>query len=343
MPTFTIVIPVFNIAKYLRECLDSVLLQTFTDWECICVDDGSTDGSGTILDEYAEKDPRYRIIHQSNSGEGAARNAGLAAASGEWVVFLDGDDVLARNALADILSLATPGIELIRFGVEVFDDGKKPSFASDASRENVRDISISKIVPMDVLYTYVWQHAFSHHILNGLEFKRYKRGCDRVFLCDILLNRACSVRVVDLPLYGYRMRCGSAMNSMPTLQVLLDEMDHRLDIAEMADDSGKAVDYAGNPWLERYFTRAVPQMISRSCQDANDLDAAWRRRIPRFLSLRGFSTGGRLSVRAASVSRSRLWLKLVCRWLPGTFSIGANKSRLRKVCNALARLKFSCF
>ena len=96
---FSIIIPVYNIAPYLRECLDSVLAQTFIDWEAICVDDGSTDGSGVILDEYAAKDNRFMVIHQENRGVSAARNAALAAARGEWFLFLDGDDVVRRDAL----------------------------------------------------------------------------------------------------------------------------------------------------------------------------------------------------------------------------------------------------
>ena len=79
---FSIIIPVYNVAQYLRECLDSVLAQTFTDWEAICVDDGSTDGSGAILDEYAAKDWRFRVIHQDNAGVGFARNVALNVARG---------------------------------------------------------------------------------------------------------------------------------------------------------------------------------------------------------------------------------------------------------------------
>ena len=99
MPFFSIIIPAYNVAPYLRECLNSVLAQTFTDWEAICVDDGSTDGSGTILDEYAAKDSRFRVFHQSNAGVSAARNKALDEAHGEWFLFLDGDDILRFDRL----------------------------------------------------------------------------------------------------------------------------------------------------------------------------------------------------------------------------------------------------
>ena len=96
---FSIIIPVYNVAPYLRECLDSVLAQTLTDWEAICIDDGSTDGSGAILDEYAAKDKRFKVIHQKNAGVSAARNSGIDAATGEYVTFLDGDDAYDRSWL----------------------------------------------------------------------------------------------------------------------------------------------------------------------------------------------------------------------------------------------------
>lgn len=96
-PKISIVIPVYNVAQYLRECLDSVLAQIFTDWEAICVDDGSTDGSGAILDEYAEMDLRFRIIHQKNAGVSTARNVGIGLARGEYVTFMDADDVILSD------------------------------------------------------------------------------------------------------------------------------------------------------------------------------------------------------------------------------------------------------
>ena len=105
MPFFSIIIPVYNVAPYLRECLDSVLAQTFTDWESICVDDGSTDGSGAILDEYAAKDTRFRVIHQPNAGVSVARNKALDTVRGEWFLFLDGDDVLRKDALGIFVPL----------------------------------------------------------------------------------------------------------------------------------------------------------------------------------------------------------------------------------------------
>ena len=105
-PFFSIIIPVYNVAPYLRECLDSVLAQTFTDWEAICVDDGSTDGGGKILDAYAEKDTRFKVMHQKNEGVSAARNIALEMAIGEWVTFLDADDKIHAERLKTLFVIA---------------------------------------------------------------------------------------------------------------------------------------------------------------------------------------------------------------------------------------------
>ena len=100
MATISIIIPVYNTAQYLAECLDSVLAQGFKDIEIICVNDGSTDNSAAILKKYQKKDKRIKVITQKNKGLSGARNAGLKAATGKWVCFLDSDDILPPDALA---------------------------------------------------------------------------------------------------------------------------------------------------------------------------------------------------------------------------------------------------
>lgn len=104
MPKVSVIIPVYNVEAYLRQCLDSVVNQTLKEIEIICIDDGSTDGSAAILQEYAAKDERIKILTQVNSGAGAARNVGLAQASGVWLSFLDADDEFAPSMLSDMVS-----------------------------------------------------------------------------------------------------------------------------------------------------------------------------------------------------------------------------------------------
>jgi len=95
----SVIIPVYRAKEYLCECLDSILAQTYVNFELILVDDGSPDGSGDICDEYAEKDARVRVIHKENGGVSSARNRGMEEASGEWIAFVDADDFVALNYL----------------------------------------------------------------------------------------------------------------------------------------------------------------------------------------------------------------------------------------------------
>ena len=94
MPAISIIIPIYNVEKYLRRCLDSVLNQTFSNWEAICVNDGSPDESYKILDEYAARDSRFKIMNKENGGLSDARNAGMAVATGDYILYLDSDDFI---------------------------------------------------------------------------------------------------------------------------------------------------------------------------------------------------------------------------------------------------------
>ncbi|MBO4805935.1 MAG: glycosyltransferase family 2 protein [Paludibacteraceae bacterium] len=100
----SIIIPVYKVEKYLSDCLDSIISQSFEDWEAILVDDGSPDLSGVICDEYARKDNRFHVIHKRNGGVSSARNVGIANAKGEWVTFVDSDDILSFTFLQELYS-----------------------------------------------------------------------------------------------------------------------------------------------------------------------------------------------------------------------------------------------
>ncbi len=99
MPAISVIIPIYNVEKYLRRCLDSMLSQTFTDWQAVCVNDGSPDGSDKILREYAARDARFTIVNKENGGLSDARNAGLPHATGEYIMYLDSDDFIHPQTL----------------------------------------------------------------------------------------------------------------------------------------------------------------------------------------------------------------------------------------------------
>ena len=122
-PKVSIILPVYNVAPYLKQSLDSIISQTLTDIEIICVDDGSTDESGKILDEYKEKDARIKVIHKKNAGTGAARNDGLKIATGECIGFVDPDDWILPNMYERLYNiLQDKELDIVMFTPDVFND-----------------------------------------------------------------------------------------------------------------------------------------------------------------------------------------------------------------------------
>lgn len=122
----SVVVPVYNVEKYLRECVESVLGQTYGDFELILVDDGSTDSSGELCDQYALKDDRITVIHQENGGLSVARNTGMDASQGEYIYFLDSDDYIRKDALEKLVARAKEtDADITYFDAEVFYDGMK--------------------------------------------------------------------------------------------------------------------------------------------------------------------------------------------------------------------------
>jgi len=120
--TISIIIPCYNSAKYLRACMDSVLAQTFSDFEAILIDDGSKDDTLSIAREIEKQDGRVRVLAQENSGVAAARNLGLDHACGEWVTFVDSDDLLPADALETMLSACEDGTDMVVCAHETFDE-----------------------------------------------------------------------------------------------------------------------------------------------------------------------------------------------------------------------------
>lgn len=211
---FSVIIPVYNVESYLQACLDSVLNQTFEDWEAICVNDGSTDNSAAILEEYGHKDGRFKIIDQPNGGLSAARNTGLKAATGEYVLFLDSDDWIEDNAL-EILSNDLDDEDMLCFsGRRYFErEGlyhdadmlKERSYASGMDYYNENALQ-----SRDFAFVCVVLRAYRRTFLieNCLWFKEGIYHEDNLF-SPIACYYAKKVRQVSDCLYDYRVRANS--------------------------------------------------------------------------------------------------------------------------------------
>ena len=214
MPFFSIIIPVYNVAPYLRECLDSVLAQTFTDWEAICVDDGSTDGSGAILDEYASRDPRFRVIHQPNAGVSSARNAALDVAEGYWIGFLDADDVVEMDWLMMVADAIEPEIDWIRTGWTdcYIQDNKRVKCKSEV--KGVSDVLKQNIMPVGwqliSACSFPFVNFYCRSLVKDIRFIEGIRFREDALFCFEISILSKGLKIIPVTGYLRRERMGRA-------------------------------------------------------------------------------------------------------------------------------------
>lgn len=222
MPKVSIVIPVFNVEKYLKECLDSLVNQTLKDIEIICIDDGSTDDSFNILVEYAEKDKRIVIFQQGNKGAACARNCGLSIATGEYISFLDSDDIFSLNLFEKVVHKA----ELYGSDIVIF---KAVSFDTNSNKKAIMNDNISKFyktysncfsyvdIPDEIFNSFLvpaWNKVFrrSFVIENDLTFQNVKR-CNDLYFSNASLVLASKITLLDEVLLFYRVGMQSNLQS----------------------------------------------------------------------------------------------------------------------------------
>lgn len=167
-PIISIIVPVYNVEKYLPRCIDSILAQTFTDFELLLIDDGSIDNSGNICDDYAKKDNRIRVFHKQNGGVSSARNLGLDNAKGEWITFVDSDDLIDNETLNDYLrynaDLICQGLKQINAMDNSIEDLKKYDFLEASVSDHISYALY--IMFINGSFGYIWNKLFKHRILK---------------------------------------------------------------------------------------------------------------------------------------------------------------------------------
>ena len=205
----SIVIPVYNVARFLPACLDSLLAQTFHDWTCLLVDDGSDDGSSDICRDYAGCDARFAVRRVENRGAYAARNVGLSWADGDAVYFCDSDDILHPELLARLASaLESSGADFSYIDAVEFPEDGVPEFRAFTVEPEIVDTAFPLFAGQKCGLA-LWHCLFRRQALEGLSFaENIRRGADRLFVYEFLRRSPKMVRI-DAALYGYRQRKGS--------------------------------------------------------------------------------------------------------------------------------------
>jgi glycosyltransferase involved in cell wall biosynthesis len=217
-PLISIIIPVYNVEKYLVRCINSVLSQSFTDFECILIDDGSSDKSPLICDEYAKKDSRIIVIHKANDGASSARNAGLDMAQGLWIIFIDSDDwvnenyllLLYKNAAENNCDISVCGYKSINEKSELLKKNKPPALIV------FNQISAKKsLFNYKCIGTATWCKLVKKQIIfdNHIRFDNKIKVCEDGLFWFQVFDKLQKVVYDSTPCYNYLIHGNSITNS----------------------------------------------------------------------------------------------------------------------------------
>ncbi len=246
----SIIIPVYNIEKWLGECLGSIAAQEWGEWEAICVDDGSSDGSAAILDEWGKKDERFRVFHKENGGVASARNFGIEQAKGEYLWFVDGDDVVPAGALGLVAKAIenAGGCDILMLNCRRFRDGSACEFKVNAKNDSIRIDNLMACEQLDRFAFYAdglvaWNGVYRREKYGMQRFRGYRNGEDSLWGFEALVS-AEKIAYLDEPVYAYRNRAESATNTDYTAQ-LKSHFDVACEMMELAKEKGLSLAYIG--------------------------------------------------------------------------------------------------
>lgn len=238
-PKISVIVPVYNTEKYLHRCVDSILAQTFTDFELLLIDDGSTDSSGAICDEYAQKDSRVRVFHKKNGGVSSARNLGLDNAKGEWISFVDSDDWIELSMLDEVYKKVCESCSDIVF-VDIninFPNNKNQYYESFRW----------KYTPQDSLKTYLKQSRLcpcwalirrSIIEINKIRFPENLTIYEDFYTMVRIVYKSAVIGQIEKTLYNYRMQNSSAIHTIQQERILINQQWAYSSILNFFEDNG---------------------------------------------------------------------------------------------------------
>ena len=280
MPAVSVIIPVYNVEKYLRRCLDSVLNQTFTDWEAICVNDGSPDNSLDILKEYAKKDSRFKIVDKKNGGLSDARNAGMKVATGDYILYLDSDDFihpqtmeityyLAKKDMSDIVSFTYDRIYrpqlMLRYKLGLDTNNVIParikkkynlSKIKTLVTEDVFEYATEKTHNMFnpkrkwlIKHCQVWKNLYKKELIKDIPFIKGILFEDFPWWSEVMLRNP-KVTIAPLPLYFYIPNFNGIVLSAKQLKIMQSLVEGIKYSYNLYKD--KANEYQMKKWSENF-------------------------------------------------------------------------------------------
>lgn len=223
----SVIIPVYNVEKYLPQCLDSVLSQSYTDLQVILIDDGSTDSSGGICDAYAAKDARIIVIHQKNAGAAAAKNAGLRIATGKYLSFVDSDDYLAPDAYAHMVGLLeTQGADVVQCAFNDVYANKVVAHSIQGKQTEFTNTQYLEQFTKDWTCGLLWDKLYVRSLFEDIYFEESHKIDDEYFTYRGIMNAKKVIRDNTI-VYNYRKRRSSVMRSSDSgKHIVKDRIDY---------------------------------------------------------------------------------------------------------------------
>lgn len=214
MHLVSVIVPIYRVEKYMRRCIDSILVQTYKDLEVILIDDGSPDDCGKICDEYAKKDARIKVIHKENGGLSSARNVGLDVATGEYISFVDGDDFISPIMIQTMVEkLEENSAELCICGFQYTDEDG--NFLQKSTKAIIQDGVMSREIAISKLngyYVIACNKLYKKQLFSHLRFKEGKIHEDE-FIMHYIFDRCKTIVTLSERFYFYVQQPRSIMNS----------------------------------------------------------------------------------------------------------------------------------
>jgi glycosyltransferase involved in cell wall biosynthesis len=218
IPKISIIIPVYNTEVYLSKCINSILTQTFTDFELILVNDGSTDNSGQICDDYAKRDKRVIVIHQLNGGPGKARNSALQVAQGEYISFIDSDDWIADDMLQEMSYLmSSNNVDIVVMSHYTIDlDNSIKKVENTVVDKIINRIDATSLILEDkIIYSFAWDKLYKRKLFEGVKYPE-NRIIEDIPTTYKLINNAENIFLSNKAYYYYvRRETSSCLNINP--------------------------------------------------------------------------------------------------------------------------------
>lgn len=266
--TFSIVVPVYNVnPAFLDQCINSILTQSFSDFEIILVDDGSTDTSGQLCDEFAAKDNRISVIHKQNGGVSSARNEGVSAAKGEWLLFCDADDTLQENCLELVFqTISDKNYDLYKFHYRILKrNGSYQEVPNELeSRVYSSEEYLKQLLRHKILGS-CWGYVYRTKYVKLVKFNHQLTiSEDTVFVINYLLETSCNVSVSTSVIYQYRDTLGSASKGWNNQSMMVDTGNHIVGLL--------LKQYSAFDKCRVEYNTFVIQNLSGTC--------LWRKKIP---------------------------------------------------------------